>query len=577
MPSRIFDLQDTWNAGGTIFNGIKIDVNNAASAVGSRLLRLDTAGVSQFAVDPSQGVIVGAPTGGPKGPGTVNSTGFYVNGNLLGGVADGDKGDITVSLGGTAWTIDPLAVTYAKIQNVSATARVLGRFSAGAGPIEEGTGVQVNTLLPVFTDTVKGLVPPSGGGTALFLRADGTFATPPGGGGGSGLADAYQVITDGSAPASAVGAGTFKLRTNAPLAVATENVNATHGKNALFSLVNATYGDIIVSGSGIVWTIGPRAVTYAKMPSMAVSKLAGRGSGAGAGDIEEITLGTGLTMTGTTLSAAGGGAGGFTSSATAPPTPVAGDRWYNTDTGVESTYVNDGNSSQWVQTAPTVSPPSANGFAGVNVQTFAVSGTYTPTVGMKYCQIECVGGGGGGGGTGDFSGFFGGGAGGGSGSYSRKTVPAITIGASQVVTVGNGGTAGAAAGTTAAGAGGVTSVGTICIANGGAGGPGYAFTGATAGGAGGTAGTGDIAAAGNPGMPTVGISGADGSNTSAGHGAPSFFGGAGRCGAPNPGASAVGSPGSVGGGGGGGCSSNSATARAGGIGGAGFVIITEYF
>ena len=39
-------------------------------------------------------------------------------------------------------------------------------------------------------------------------------------------------------------------------------------------------------------------------------------------------------MTGTTLTAAGGGGGGYTSSATAPVTPVAGDRWYNTDTGV---------------------------------------------------------------------------------------------------------------------------------------------------------------------------------------------------------------------------------------------------
>ena len=374
MPSHIYDLQDTWNAGGVVFNGIKIDVNNAASAVGSRLLRVDTAGVSQFAVDPVAGAVVGSAAGGPMGPGTINSTGFYVNGNLLGGVADGDKGDITVSVGGTVWTIDPQAVTYAKIQNVSATARVLGRFSGGAGPIEEGTGAQVNVLLPLFTDVLKGLVPPSGGGSTLFLRADQTWATPPGGGGGSGLADAYQIITDGVAPASAVGAATFKLRASAPLSVATENVNATHGKNALFGLVSATYGDIIVSGSGIVWTIGPRAVTYAKMPSMAVSKLAGRGSGAGAGDIEEITLGTNLTMSGTTLNATGGGAGGFTSSATAPPAPVAGDRWYNTDTGVESTYVNDGNSSQWVQTAPTVSPPSANGFAGVNVQTFAASG-----------------------------------------------------------------------------------------------------------------------------------------------------------------------------------------------------------
>lgn len=53
------------------------------------------------------------------------------------GVSDGDKGDITVSSSGASWTIDSGAVTYAKIQNVSATDTLLGRSSAGAGVIEE--------------------------------------------------------------------------------------------------------------------------------------------------------------------------------------------------------------------------------------------------------------------------------------------------------------------------------------------------------------------------------------------------------------------------------------------------------
>lgn len=55
------------------------------------------------------------------------------------GVTDGDKGDITVSGSGAAWTVDNNAVTYAKMQDVSATARVLGRKTAGAGDPEELT------------------------------------------------------------------------------------------------------------------------------------------------------------------------------------------------------------------------------------------------------------------------------------------------------------------------------------------------------------------------------------------------------------------------------------------------------
>jgi len=68
-----------------------------------------------------------------------------------GGVDDGDKGDITVSSSGATWTIDNDAVTYAKIQNVSATNRILGRDSSGAGVIEEITPANVRTMLGLAT------------------------------------------------------------------------------------------------------------------------------------------------------------------------------------------------------------------------------------------------------------------------------------------------------------------------------------------------------------------------------------------------------------------------------------------
>ena len=64
-------------------------------------------------------------------------------------VSDGDKGDITVSNNGGTYTIDDDAVTYAKIQNVSATDRVLGRDSSGAGVVEEITPANLRTMINV--------------------------------------------------------------------------------------------------------------------------------------------------------------------------------------------------------------------------------------------------------------------------------------------------------------------------------------------------------------------------------------------------------------------------------------------
>jgi hypothetical protein len=95
-------------------------------------------------------------------------------------------GDVTGSgTGSFSATIANDAVTYAKMQNVSATSRVLGRITSGAGDVEELTGTQFTTLIDIFTSTLRGAVPASGGGTTNFLRADGTWAAAAGTAAGS--------------------------------------------------------------------------------------------------------------------------------------------------------------------------------------------------------------------------------------------------------------------------------------------------------------------------------------------------------------------------------------------------------
>jgi hypothetical protein len=75
----------------------------------------------------------------------------------------------------------------------------------------------------------------------------------------------------------------------------------------------------------------------------------------------------------------GGGAGGgqtYTFSSTAPSSPADGDEWLDSTSGILYTYVNDGNSSAWVELgAPGFGPQGPEGPAGPTGDTGATGAT----------------------------------------------------------------------------------------------------------------------------------------------------------------------------------------------------------
>lgn len=129
------------------------------------------------------------------------------------------------------------SVTYSKIQNVSATDRILGRQSAGSGDIEEITCTAAGRALLDDADA-------SAQRTTLGL---GTLATQ---------------------------SGTFS--------------GTSSGTNTGDQTITLT-GDVTGSGTGsFAATIANDAVTFAKMQNISTDRLIGR-SAAGSGDPQEIT------------------------------------------------------------------------------------------------------------------------------------------------------------------------------------------------------------------------------------------------------------------------------------------------
>lgn len=219
-------------------------------------------------------------------------------------LADADYGDIVVTSGGTILTIDALAVTNAKINDV-AWSKITGApsFTVDATVINgSANAVQGNA---VFDELALKQNTISLGTTGQYFRGDLSLATfPTISGTNTGdvsltgqnyITIAGQVITAGAVDLSATHvtgvlssariSGTATNGFVVTLVAGTPTWQASSGGGAL---IDGDYGDIVLTGSGSVWTIENLSVTLPKMQAISTASFMGRAT-AGSGIIEVLT------------------------------------------------------------------------------------------------------------------------------------------------------------------------------------------------------------------------------------------------------------------------------------------------
>lgn len=147
------------------------------------------------------------------------------------------------------------ASTTNELQNLSYTA------STRAVAISSGSGF----TFPLFTSSDPGLVPGSGGGTTNFLRADGTWASP--GGGGSNIYTANGTVTDGATRTLTLGTGTTTIL----------NFNDNGGSNIL-NMTSSGSGTMTVNVDPVFGANGSDQVAVSTDPIYAGLKHEATGS-----------------------------------------------------------------------------------------------------------------------------------------------------------------------------------------------------------------------------------------------------------------------------------------------------------
>jgi hypothetical protein len=193
---------------------------------------------------------------------------------------------LTLSMRGTPYSFSPQAFTAGTVNTGTLNATTINGYVSGASV---NSGTVAAAYLPLFgrsgSTHAPGIVPDPGviAGSTRFLREDGTWAVPIGGGGGSGTITAVTgtapiVSSGGTAPAISITQAT----TSNNGYLSSTDWNTFNGKQAAlgYTPYNATNPSGYISSSGVSSMTAGQVPIAASATTITSSKaLAGSGAG----------------------------------------------------------------------------------------------------------------------------------------------------------------------------------------------------------------------------------------------------------------------------------------------------------
>jgi hypothetical protein len=324
----VLDLSQTWAGAGVTYTGINLSITNTSGTALSKLADFKVGGSSVFAVDAQGNSIFGF-----GGPATNTQKGFI----YLPTMTDTPSGTPLNTYSGYA----PIALEadttnsqyrlFAFINSAwrdlsgagAASAPVNGEYivfnSSGSLSAERVIGVATNGgLLEEFDSSTYTLAidPAQTGFNPTWLGTAGhkfnpsttpspaiTFNVSALTGGSPATRDSHHLVFKSTARESSISRDTvFRVFNNS---VSADGSAAILKVQVQQDIVGASYSDVFAVRSDGILSVG-KLNELAQLPAMATARLLGRSSSS-TGNVEEISIGSGLSLSSGVLAATGGG------------------------------------------------------------------------------------------------------------------------------------------------------------------------------------------------------------------------------------------------------------------------------